>query len=96
MQCSCGQPMREVAQTRERISEEVVVYRPQRIKHFDREGSEYWAEVKMPDIELRDCNYAVVDWRCDACGASQRERSRLVDNTEPIAAAGVAAAAATQ
>lgn len=67
MDCSKGEPMREVS--RRRISEttEEVVYVRQRIKHFTREGSEFWAEVDIPDLIEKTVEVDIVEYRCDNC-----------------------------
>jgi hypothetical protein len=65
----------------ETVDEEVVVYRTQRIKHFDREGCEYWAEVRMPDIEIRKVACRVTTYSCPNCGASRDERTTIADGT---------------
>jgi len=70
MQCENGHEMREVAQRTLTEIEEEVVYRKQKIKHFNREGSEYWAEVEVPDLVEKKVSYAIVDYRCDQCGAA--------------------------
>lgn len=79
MLCNCGEAMQEAGSRDDTVDEEVVVYRTQRIKHFDREGCEYWAETRMPDIEIRTVAYRVTAYRCPNCGASGDERTMVGD-----------------
>ena len=66
--CSKGHPAREVSSKRVREAVEDVVYKKERIKHFDREGSEFWTEIEVPDIVVRELDIEVVEYRCDECG----------------------------
>ena len=69
--CSNGHSMSEVS--RKRISEtiEEVVYNKQKIKHFDRNGSEYWAEVSVPDIHEKQVEVDRIEYRCDQCNETK-------------------------
>jgi len=55
---------------------EEVVYVKQRIKHFDREGSEYWTEMEIPDLVETDVEVDELELACGACGNLQRVRVR--------------------
>ena len=68
MQCSNGHWMQEVARRRTQANREEVVYVMQRIKHFNREGSEYWTEIKVPDLLERTVEVDLVEYRCVQCG----------------------------
>lgn len=67
MECSNGHPMREASRRLTREVREDVVYVRQRIKHFNREGSEFWAEIDVPDIVERMVEIEIVEYRCDDC-----------------------------
>lgn len=73
--CSCG-----AAAGLERLGErsitetvEEVVYVKQRIKHFNREGSEYWDEVSVPDLVEREVTRCCVEWVCRSGGKTRLE-----------------------
>jgi hypothetical protein len=61
-------PLREIS--RERATEviEEVIYVEQKIKKFDREGSETIELAKMPEFVEREIEYHMVTFGCDACG----------------------------
>jgi hypothetical protein len=63
--------MNEVSRTRIRKTVEEVVYVKERIKHFDREGSEYWAEVKVPDVVEKELDVIRIAYSCIECGESK-------------------------
>jgi hypothetical protein len=65
--CSKGHEMTEIS--RKTISEtsEDVVYRRERIKHFDREGSEFWTEIDVPDLIERKFEIDLVVLQCSTC-----------------------------
>lgn len=65
--CKNGHPMKEAS--RERIHETVedVVYVKQRIKHFNREGSEFWAETEVPDLVEREVVIDRISLVCEQC-----------------------------
>jgi len=68
--CSNGHPLREVSRQRENRVVEKVVYKTERIKHFNREGSEFWGEVKVPDIEEQEVEMECISYVCDQCNES--------------------------
>ncbi|MFQ5511460.1 MAG: hypothetical protein ACE5EO_06380 [Candidatus Krumholzibacteriia bacterium] len=68
--CSNGHEMKQVGLTRTSRTVEEVVYVKERIKHFNREGSEYWAEVNVPDIVEKTQEMNRIEYSCDECGES--------------------------
>lgn len=75
--CSNGHEMREESRTRHRETVEEVVYTVQKIKHFDRHGSEFWAETNIPDLVEKVVEYDQVQFLCDACGEEKLVREDL-------------------
>jgi hypothetical protein len=72
--CPQGHPLREVARLpREETVEEVVHVR-RRVKQFNREGSEHWTEMEVPEFIERIVRFVEVSYRCDTCGADVRRR----------------------
>ena len=69
--CSNGHPVREVSRTRSTSIVENVIYRKERIKHFNREGSEFWTEIKIPDIEEKRVEMERIEYHCDECGENK-------------------------
>ncbi len=67
MFCSYGHEMKETGRTRGKTTIEEVVYKKERIKHFNREGSEYWAEVNIPDLVEKEVEVDRIDYLCDQC-----------------------------
>lgn len=69
-ECWCGEhaPIEERDRRQVVESVEEVVYVKQRIKHFDREGSEFWAEVDIPDIIERQVEKTRITYACLRCG----------------------------
>lgn len=53
---------------------ERVVYVKQRIKHFNREGSEYWTEMEVPDLVEAEVAVDELALECSRCGHVQRVR----------------------
>ena len=71
MQCSNGHEAceaREVSRTRVRDTVEDVRYVKQMVKHFNREGSEFYKEMAMPEFVEREVEFDRVEYRCDQCG----------------------------
>lgn len=64
----CG--LRDITETIEEV-----VYVKQRIKHFNREGSEYWDDVSVPDLVEREVTRQFAEWRCSKCGEKRLEPS---------------------
>ena len=73
--------MREVS--RKRVSEviEEVIYVEQKIKKFDREGSETIELARMPEFVEREIEYHAVTFGCDACGHREVIREDRVAGT---------------
>ena len=71
MKCSNGHEMEQVRRVRTRKTVEEVVYVKERIKHFNREGSEYWAEVEVPDIVEKEVELDSVEYKCKECGETK-------------------------
>lgn len=67
MLCSHGHEMKEAKRSRVTATVEEVVYVQERIKHFDRNGSEYWAEMKIPDLIEKQVEVDRVIYTCEAC-----------------------------
>jgi len=74
--CSCGHAMAVAGQTEFREKVEEVVHVVERIKHFDREGSEFWTEIKVPDIVIKEVPRWRIEYHCPICG----ERSEAVND----------------
>ena len=69
--CSHGHPAAVVSRRFEEETIEEVVYQKERIKHFDREGSEFWAEIEVPNIIEHSAEVEVISYRCDTCGETR-------------------------
>lgn len=67
MLCSHGHEMKETGRSREKAMVEVVVYVKERIKHFNREGSEYWADVNIPDLVEKEVDIDRITYFCAQC-----------------------------
>jgi ribosomal protein L24 len=65
--------MVETNRSNETITVEEVVYVKEKIKHFDREGSEYWAETNIPDIIEKKVNIVRVTYFCEQCNETKTE-----------------------
>ena len=70
--CSRGHAMAIAGQTEFREKVEEVVHVVERIKHFDRVGSEFWTEMKVPDIVVKEVRRWRIEYRCPVCD-EQRE-----------------------
>jgi hypothetical protein len=66
--CSTGHEAHEVSRRSVQETIEDVAYQKERIKHFDREGSEFWAEIDVPIIVEREVVVEIIEFRCDICG----------------------------
>jgi|TARA_B100001964_G_scaffold241184_1_gene312905 hypothetical protein len=66
------------SRTIERVEE--VVYTKQKIKHFDRNGSEFWQETNVPDLVEKEVKLDSVVYVCAICGETQTVTEEL---TEP-------------
>lgn len=66
--------MREVARRRVRETVEDAVYVEQKIKHFNREGSEFWKVVKVPEFVKREVESDLVEYVCEACNETRHVR----------------------
>jgi len=69
--CSKGHDAKEVSRRSVQEHVEDVVYQKERIKHFDREGSEFWAEIDVPTIVEREVAIEIIEFRCDVCGETK-------------------------
>jgi hypothetical protein len=74
-QCSRGHLMAIAGQTEVREKVEEVVHVVERIKHFDREGSEFWTEMKVPDIVVKEVSRWRIEYRCPVCGERRQALS---------------------
>ena len=63
VRCSKGHEAHEVSRCIVRETIEDILYQKERIKHFDREGSEFWAEVSVPTIVEREVETEVLEFR---------------------------------
>jgi hypothetical protein len=77
--CSRGHAMVVAAKTEFRENVEEVVHVIERIKHFDREGSEFWTEMKVPDLVMREVVRWRLEYHCSTCG----ERRETVSDRRP-------------
>lgn len=80
MLCSQSHEMQETSRSRETTTVEEVIYVKERIKHFNREGSEYWADVNIPDLIEKQVEVNRITYFCSQCN-----EEKSVD--EPIAEA---------
>jgi hypothetical protein len=69
--------MNETGRNRIRITVEEVVYRKERIKHFDREGCEFWAEVDVPDLVEKEVDAERIDYVCPTCNENKTVEERI-------------------
>lgn len=69
--CSKGHPLREVARVRTEEMVEKVIYVKQKIKHFNREGSEFWTEIEVPDLLETRIEKDRVEYVCDQCSETR-------------------------
>ncbi|TVR99176.1 MAG: hypothetical protein EA406_04200 [Rhodospirillales bacterium] len=74
----CGHP-ELTERSRQRLHQRIeqVVYIKQRIKHFNREGSEFWTDMEIPDLVETDVEVDEFEVACGACGHVQRARVRV-------------------
>ena len=69
--------MREHARSRHKEIIEDVVYTKQKIKHFDRNGSEYWAETNIPDLVEKTVEFDKVEYICEPCDERQTVKEEI-------------------
>ncbi len=74
-------PLRPVSRERHTEIVEDVIYVEQKIKKFDREGSERIELAKMPEFVEREVEFFRVTYRCDACGHCEPVRENPVANS---------------
>lgn len=75
--CSNGHDMQERSRTRSKETVEEVVYTKQKIKHFNREGSEFWAETSIPDLVEKTVEFDNIEYECVACNESKTVKEEL-------------------
>ena len=63
--------MEEGSRSRETVKVEEVVYVKERIKHFNREGSEYWDEISVPDLVVKEVEVDRVEYLCPQCSETK-------------------------
>ncbi len=73
--CSKGHETTEISRKTIKETLEEVVYRREKIKHFDREGSEFWTELNVPDLIEREVEIDIIVFRCSCCGESSTLRA---------------------
>lgn len=71
MRCSHDHEMDEVERSRDTTTIEEVVYAKERIKHFDRNGSEYWAEVSVPELVEKQVEVERIRYLCPECNENK-------------------------
>jgi len=74
--CTCGGTLLERSRETRTEVRESVIYNKQKIKHFDREGSEFWTEISVPDLVEETSYLNVLTLICSDCGT-------LTEITEP-------------
>jgi hypothetical protein len=74
-ECPQGHPLRETSRRRVRELVEDVIYKIQRIKKFNREGSETMETVKIPEFVEHEVDVEIVDYACDECGTTHTIRT---------------------
>ncbi len=77
MLCSQGHEMEETGRSRETTTIEEVVYVKERIKHFNREGSEYWADMKIPDLVEKEVEIEHIQYCCPQCNEEKTINEQL-------------------
>ncbi|MEZ5843955.1 MAG: hypothetical protein R3D27_09495 [Hyphomicrobiaceae bacterium] len=85
VKCARGHEARVVSTRRDRETIEDIGYAKERIKHFDREGSEFWAEIDVPVIVERTHDIEVIEYVCDHCGDRRELRRTIEDAGAPRA-----------
>lgn len=81
MLCSQSHEMTEKGRSRETKTVEEIVYVKERIKHFNREGSEYWAEIDVPDLVEKQVEVERVNFVCAQCGEEKTIEERVLSNS---------------
>lgn len=66
--CQSDDRVSEVSRRRVRETIEDVVYVEQKIKKFNREGSENMETIRVPEFEERTVDVDLVEYRCESCG----------------------------
>jgi hypothetical protein len=69
--CPKGHLLREVSRDRVLETVEDVVYKIQKIKKFNREGSENMETIKVPEFIERQVEVELVRYACDQCGSTE-------------------------
>lgn len=77
MLCSHGHEMKETGRSRETATVEEVIYVKERIKHFNREGSEYWAEVDIPDLVEKQVEMEHIKYFCEECNEEKTVEEQI-------------------
>ena len=81
IRCTKGHEARVVSTRRELETVEDIGYTKERIKHFDREGSEFWAEIDVPVLVERTHEVEVIVYACNECGEERTLRRSVVDDS---------------
>lgn len=79
MLCSNGHEMTETGRVRSSVKIEEIVYKKERIKHFDREGSEYWAEIEVPDLVEKEVDVDRINYTCHECTENKTVEKRILE-----------------
>lgn len=81
MLCSHDHEMKEIGRSRETATVEEVVYVKERIKHFNREGSEYWADVNIPDLVEKQVEIDRIKFFCEECNEEKIVDEQISQDT---------------
>ncbi len=63
--------MDEKGRSRKTVTVEEIVYVKERIKHFNREGSEYWDEISIPDLVEKQVEIDRIEYLCPHCSETK-------------------------
>ena len=77
-QCESHAQVQELSRQRIRETIENVVYVEQRIKKFNREGSENMEVIRIPEFEEQLVEVDIVEYNCSQCGYSFTQRENEV------------------
>ncbi len=80
--CQSDQNVHEISRRQVRETVEDVIYVEQKIKKFNREGSESMETVRIPEFQERDVSVDLVEYQCQTCGGSQAARENEISLVE--------------
>jgi hypothetical protein len=76
--CDSSDQVSEVSRQQVRETIEDVIYVEQKIKKFNREGSENMETIRIPEFEEREVCVDLVEYQCAGCGWKQTVRENEV------------------